>query len=366
MKVTPSLTLAITAKARKMKEQGVDVVSLAAGEPDTLPPEPVKDAAIQAVRDNFVQYTAESGISELKEAVVKKFRRDNGLDYKTDNIIVSNGAKQVLFNAIFALGPGDFVVPVPFWLTYPEQIKMANSKTVFCRTENNQFKADLIAEKITKDTKGIILNSPNNPSGAVVSRAELKRIADLALSHKIMVLSDEVYEYFAYDEEHVSIASLGSEIKKKTVTINSLSKSSGVPGWRIGYAGGPVDLIKDMSAIQSHVTSNPCSIAQKAAVKALDFGKNPAVLKEYRERRDLMVEGLNSVGLHCQKPAGAFYCWVKIDGDSMDFCSRLLEQSKVAIIPGEPFGMKDYVRLSYAVPKEKIKEAIKRIKIFLA
>ncbi|MFC1801395.1 pyridoxal phosphate-dependent aminotransferase [Nanoarchaeota archaeon] len=364
MKVNPSLTLAITSKAKQMKAQGDDVISLAAGEPDTLVPEIVKEAAVFAIGENFNKYTPASGIMELKEAIVQKFKRDNQIGYNVENIMISNGGKQVLFNILFLLG-GEVIVPKPYWLTYPEQIKMAGGKAVFCETENNLVKAELIAEKITSETKAIILNSPNNPTGAVISREELQKIADLAVEKKIYIISDEVYEHFVYDEEHVSIASLNEEIKKLTITVNAISKSFSVPGWRIGYGAGPADLIKEMSAIQSHITSGANSIAQKAAVKALGLGRNEEVVSEYKERRDFMVDSLNKMGLECRRPSGAFYCWAKINGDSLDFCNKLLEEKKVAVIPGEPFGMKDHIRLSYAVSMEKIEEAMKRMSEFV-
>ncbi|MCK4589690.1 MAG: pyridoxal phosphate-dependent aminotransferase [Nanoarchaeota archaeon] len=364
MKINPSLTLQITAKAKQMKAQGLNVISLAAGEPDFTPPEEVKQAAKQAVDDNFSKYTQASGIPELKQAVVKKLKRDNHIDYTPENIIISNGGKQVLFNALFYLG-GEIIIPTPYWLTYPEQVKMASGQPVFCQTDNNQIKADLIAEKITPNTKAIILNSPNNPTGAVIPRTELQRIADLAVNHKLIIISDEVYEYFTYDQEHISIASLNNEIKNLTLTVNAISKSYGVPGWRIGYGAGSSDLIKEMAAIQGQVTSNPNSIAQKAAVKALELIPDPNIISEYKQRRDLMTDELKSMGLDCPRPQGAFYCWAKINDDSLTFCSRLLEESKLAVIPGEPFGDKNHIRLSYAINQEIIKDAMRRLRGFL-
>lgn len=365
MKINPSLTLAITSKAKQMKAQGEDVISLAAGEPDTIVSGAVKEAAISAIENNFNKYTPASGIDELKEAIVQKFKRDNGLNYNKKNIIVSNGGKQVLFNSFFVLGPGEFIIPRPFWLSYPEQVKAVGSKAVFCETEESKIKADLIGEKISQDTKAVVLNSPNNPTGAVIPRAELKRIADLVLDRNIFVISDEVYEYFIYDNEHASIGSLNEEIKKNTITVNAISKSCSVPGWRIGYGAADEEIVRQMSAVQSHITSGANSIAQKAAVEALKLGKNQAVIDEYRKRRDLMVSELNKMGLECPEPKGAFYCWAKINDDSLSFCNRLLEEKKVAVIPGEPFGAKDRIRLSYAVETEKIKDAMKRIEGFL-
>ena len=364
MRINPSLTLAITAKAKQMQAQGLNVISLAAGEPDFPPPEDVKQAAVEAVKNNFSKYTAASGIPELKQAIIKKLKRDNHIDCQEENIIVSDGGKQVLFNAIFYLS-GEIIIPTPYWLTYPEQVRMSQGKPIFALTDNNQIKADLLAEKITENTKAIILNSPNNPSGAVIPRAELQRIADLAVNNKIIIISDEVYEYFSYDQEHVSIASLNDEIKNLTLTINSLSKSHGIPGWRIGYGAGPKELIKEMISIQGQVTSNPNSIAQKAAVKALESKPDQKIISEYKNRRDLMTDELKSMGLDCQRPQGAFYCWAKINDDSVNFCNCLLEEAKVAIIPGEPFGNKEYIRLSYAAPQETIKEAMRRLRGFL-
>lgn len=365
MKVNPSMTLAITAKAKKMMSEGINVISLAAGEPDTLVPREVKEAAIKAVNENFNRYTPASGIDDLKQAIVQKFKRDNSLEYEKKNVVVSSGGKQSLFNCFFVLSPGEFIVPVPYWLTYPEQIKAVGSKPVFCETDNNEIKADLIGKNISDKTRAVILNSPNNPSGAVAGRAELQRIADLALEKDIWVISDEAYEYFIYDTEHVSIGSLNEEIKNKTLTINTISKSYSVPGWRIGYAAAPEELARQMSALQSHVTSGANSIAQKAAVRALGLGKNPEIQNEYKQRRDLMVDELKGMGLDCQRPQGAFYCWAKIDDDSLNFCSRLLEEAKVAAIPGEPFGAADHVRFSFAVSQENIREAMRRLRGFL-
>lgn len=364
MKINPSLTLAITAKAKQMQQQGINVISLAAGEPDFPPPEDVKQAAVEAIKNNFSKYTAASGIPELKQAIIKKLKRDNHINYQEENIIVSDGGKQVLFNALFYLS-GEIIIPTPYWLTYPEQVKMAQGKSIFAETDQNQIKADLLAEKITEKTKAIIINSPNNPTGAVIPRAELQRIADLAINHRINIISDEVYEYFTYDQDHVSIASLNDEIKNLTLTVNALSKSHGIPGWRIGYGAGPKELIKEMISIQGQVTSNPNSIAQKAAVKALESKPTQEIITEFKARRDLMTDELKAMGLDCQRPQGAFYCWAKINDDSMTFCSRVLEEAKVAIIPGEPFGEKNHIRLSYATSQETIREAMRRLRGFL-
>lgn len=361
MEIKRSLTLAITAKAKQMKEQGIDVISLAAGEPDFDTTEAVKKAAIDAVNENFNKYTPESGIPALKEAIARKLERENKVKYSAENIIVTNGGKQALYNTMLALDRGEIIIPKPYWLTYPEQANIAGQTPVFCETENSQIKADLIADKITGQTKAIIINSPNNPTGAVIPKAELQRIADLALSKNVKIISDEVYEYFVYDTEQHSIASLGEEIKANTIITNSISKSAAVPGWRIGYAAADKELVAKMGAIQSHTTSAPCSITQKAAIKAIDEKPSADKIQEYKKRRDYMVDKLNTMGFHCEKPQGAFYCWAKIGQDSLTFCTELLEKGHVAIIPGEPFGMKEYVRLSYAVPFLNIKKAMERI-----
>ena len=371
--IAPSVTLAITAKAKQMKKEGIDVVGFGAGEPDFDTPDNIKEAAKKAIDEGFTKYTPVPGIPELREAVAKKFQKENNLAYAPDQIIVSNGGKHTLYNIMLAiLDKGDeVIIPVPYWVSYEEQVKLAEGKAVFCNTDNFKIKADLIAEKVTPKTKLLILNSPNNPSGAVCDNNELKKIADLAVEKNFYVVSDEVYEKLIYDgNEHVSIASLNNEIYKRTITVNAVSKTYSMTGWRIGYCAGPADLIKGMSNVQSHTTSNPCSIAQKAALEALNGPQEKAaeMIKAFDERREFMFKRLNEIkGIKCSKPEGAFYCFPDISGTglkSMEFTEKLLEQEKVAVVPGKDFGNDNCVRLSYATSMENIKKGLDRIEKF--
>ena len=371
--IAPSVTLAITAKAKQMKKEGIDVVGFGAGEPDFDTPDNIKEAAKKAIDEGFTKYTPVPGIPELREAVAKKFQKENNLAYAPDQIIVSNGGKHTLYNIMLAiLDKGDeVIIPVPYWVSYEEQVKLAEGKAVFCNTDNFKIKADLIAEKVTPKTKLLILNSPNNPSGAVCDKNELKKIADLAVEKNFYVVSDEVYEKLIYDgNEHVSIASLNNEIYKRTITVNAVSKTYSMTGWRIGYCAGPADLIKGMSNVQSHTTSNPCSIAQKAALEALNGPQEKAaeMIKAFDERREFMFKRLNEIkGIKCSKPEGAFYCFPDISGTglkSMEFTEKLLEQEKVAVVPGKDFGNDNCVRLSYATSMENIKKGLDRIEKF--
>jgi len=372
--ITESITLAITSKFNQMKKEGVDVIGFGAGEPDFDTPDNIKEAAKKAIDEGFTKYTASSGIPELKKAVCDKFKRENDINYSPDQIIISNGAKQILSNIMKAvLNEGDeVIIPVPYWVSYSEQIKLAGGIPIFCETDNFKITADLIKKQISNKTKILILNSPNNPTGAVIDKEEMKKIADLAVGKNFLVVSDEVYEHFIYDnKKHYSIASFGDEIKKLTITVNAVSKTYSMTGWRIGYAGGPLDIIKTMSSIQSHETSNPCSISQKAAYEAItgpqECVKN--MKKEFDKRRKIMVEGLNNIrGISCNMPEGAFYAFPDISGTgmkSMEFCMRLLEEAKVAVTPGIGFGADDNARLSYAVSMDDIKKGVERIKYFV-
>ncbi|MDI3535390.1 MAG: aspartate aminotransferase [Thermosediminibacterales bacterium] len=386
MGISPSLTLAITAKAKEMKKRGLNVIGFGAGEPDFDTPEHVKKTAIKSIEEGFTKYTPASGIVELKEAICNKLKKENNLNYTTDQILVSNGAKHSLFNAFLAiLNPEDeVIVPAPYWVSYPELIKMAGGKPVFLETdEKNDFKIypDDLKRCITSKTKAIVLNSPNNPTGSIYSYDELKKIAEIAVENKLFVISDEIYEKLVYDDsKHISIASLDDSIKEQTIVINGVSKAYSMTGWRIGYAAGPSNIIKAMSNIQSHSTSNPNSIAQRAAYTAIS-GSQTAVEKmvqEFEKRRNFMVDAINKIeGISCKKPQGAFYVMVnisdikgkllhgkKIEG-SQDFASQLLDRAQVAVVPGIAFGADDYVRLSYATSMENIKEGIKRIESFL-
>ncbi len=386
--INPSQTLAITGQALKMKQEGKKVISFAAGEPDFGTPENIKEKAISAIREGFSHYTVSSGIIELKEAILEKLKKDNGIEYKTSEIMVSNGAKQCLFNTILTIcNPGDEVLlPIPCWVSYTEQIKFAGAVPVFINTyQEEDFKlfAAQVEEKITPSTKLLILNSPNNPTGAVYEQEELKKIAHLLLKYNIYCICDEIYEKLIYDNaKHLSMASLSDEIREKIITINGVSKSYAMTGWRIGYAAGPEDIIKGMSKIQGHSTSNPNSIAQKASVEALN-GKQDAIeemRKAFDERRKYMVKRLNEIeGISCLTPAGAFYAFPNVSkilnrgieyngrkiSNSSILSNMILKEAEVALIPGSAFEAEGYLRLSYATSLEDIKEGLNRIENIL-
>ncbi|QSQ10131.1 Aspartate aminotransferase [Koleobacter methoxysyntrophicus] len=384
--ISPSITLSITAKARELKDQGVDVISFGAGEPDFDTPKHIQDEGIRAIKEGFTRYTAASGINELKEAICTKLKKENDLEYDLGQIVISNGAKHSLYNAFLAIiNPGDeVIIPVPYWVSYPELVKLADGVPVYINLkEDNDFKIDVdeLRNKITSKTKAIILNYPNNPTGSIYNKAELTEIAEIAVENNIYVISDEIYEKLIYDgNEHVSIASLGKEIKDLTILINGVSKAYSMTGWRIGYAAGNHKVIKAMSSIQSHSTSNPNSIAQKAAVAALTGDQEPIknMVKEFSRRRDYMVDKLNSIrGITCNKPSGAFYVMANIskffgstvDGreitNSVEFAEVLLDKGEVAVIPGSAFGTDRFVRLSYATSMENIKRGLDKIEEFV-
>lgn len=386
LSIADSLTLAIDAKAKKMKAEGLDVVGFGAGEPDFDTPSFIKRAAKEALEKGLTRYTPASGISELKEAICRKFKEDNGLNYKPSQIIVSNGAKHSLYNAFQAiLNPGDeVIIPSPYWVSYPELVKMADGVPVFAETRKEddfKLRPDSLKKTITSKTKALVLNSPNNPCGCVYSSRELEVIAEIAVENQIFVVSDEVYEAIIYDgEQHISIASLGHQIKDLTIVVNGVSKTYAMTGWRIGYAAAHEDVVKVMSNVQSHTTSNPNSIAQYASLAALTGPKNEvkAMVAEFDERRRLMVERINSIpGLSCRTPKGAFYVMMniseaigktykgrRIDG-SLSFADTLLDAQMVAVVPGIAFGADNYVRLSYAVSSDNIKKGLDRIKAFV-
>ncbi|MBC8389853.1 MAG: pyridoxal phosphate-dependent aminotransferase [Actinobacteria bacterium] len=386
--INPSQTLSITAEALKMKREGKKVISFAAGEPDFDTPENIKEKAISAIREGFTHYTTNSGIIELKEAILEKFKKDNKVEYKTSEIIVSSGAKQCLFNTILTIcDPGDEVLlPTPCWVSYTEQIKFAGAVPVFINTyQEEEFKlsAAQVEEKITPRTKLLILNSPNNPTGAVYEQEELKKIAQLLLKYNIYCICDEIYEKLVYDNvKHLSPASLSDEIKEKIITINGVSKSYAMTGWRIGYAAGPEEIIQGMSKIQGHSTSNANSIAQKASVEALSGEQSTIeeMRKSFDERRKYMVKRLNDIeGISCIRPAGAFYAFPNVSrilergieyngkriSNSFDLSNFILKKAEVALIPGSAFEAEDYLRLSYAASLEDIKEGLDRIEKIL-
>lgn len=375
--ISPSPTLAISAKAKAMKAEGIDVIGFGAGEPDFDTPTHIKEAAKRALDGGFTKYTPASGTKELKEAVCKKFKIDNGLDYSPSQIIISCGAKHTLYNAIQIIcDEGDEVIlPSPYWVSYPEQIKLSGAKVVVAKTKEEEgfkLKPEVLNNCITDKTKLLILNSPGNPTGAVYSKEELEKIAEIAIDKNIYILSDEIYEKLIYDGvRHVSIASLNPKGKDLTIVVNGVSKAYSMTGWRIGYAAGPKDIIDGMSKLQSHSTSNPTSISQKAALAALEKTQEPVkkMLDEFLHRRDFIVKRLNQIkGISCIKPEGAFYVFPNISQasiPSMTFAERLLVEANVAVVPGSPFGAEGYIRLSYATSMENIIKGLDRIEEFM-
>lgn len=374
--LTPSLTLAIDSKAKALKAEGVDVCGFGAGEPDMDTPEHIKAAAIDALQKGHTKYTPSSGIPELRQAISKKFAADNKLTYKPSQIIVSNGAKQACFNAIAAvLNPGDeVIIPAPFWLSYPEMVRIAGGVPVIVNTkEENGWKmtAEEFENAMTPCTKMVIINSPGNPTGAVYSRDELRKISEVAAEEDIYILSDEIYEKLTYDgAEHVSIASLTPEAYDLTITVNGFSKAYAMTGWRIGYLAAPEPIAKAIDSMQSHMTSNPCSFAQYGALAAIT-GDQQCVTdmrEEFDVRRQYMFERLTSIsGITAVKPLGAFYVLANISSfglKSQNFADRLLSKGNVALVPGVAFGDDRTVRLSYATSLDVIKTGLDRIEEF--
>ncbi|CDI49393.1 pyridoxal phosphate-dependent aminotransferase [Clostridium tetani] len=381
-KISPSVTLAITAKANEMKKDGIDVVGFGAGEPDFNTPENIQNAAIRAMKEGHTKYTPVSGVVELKEAIVNKFKKENNLIYKPSQIIVSTGAKQCIANLFMAiLNPGDEVlISTPYWVSYPELVKLADGVPVFvdCKKENDyKYSIDELEKKVSSKTKAIIISSPNNPTGSIYYKEELRDIAEFCKKHNLIILSDEIYEKLIYGHnKHISIASLNEDAYNRTVVINGVSKTYAMTGWRIGYAAGPGNIIKLMNNIQSHMTSNPNSIAQYAALEALTGEQEfiNSMVGEFEKRRNYMVEKINSInGIECIEPKGAFYMFAdinkvigkKINGEeiknSVDFCEKLLELYKVAVVPGVAFGLENHIRLSYAISMENIEKGLERI-----
>lgn len=384
--ISPSPTLTIDAKMKSMKAQGVDVVGFGAGEPDFDTPQYVKDAAIHALENGFTKYTPASGMLSLKEAICRKLARDNSLEYEPANIVVSNGAKHSLVNTFMAIcNPGDeVIIPAPFWVSYPEMVKLADGVPVLLSTteENNfKFTVDELRRAVTPKTRAVIINSPSNPTGMVYTEEELRQIADLAVEKNIYIVADEIYEKLTYDGvKHVSIASFNDKIKDLTIVINGVSKSYSMTGWRIGYTASNAEIAKAMGNMQSHATSNPNSIAQAAALAAIDGPDDfiDMMREEFLKRRNFMVERINSIpGLSCLMPHGAFYVMMNIKpllgkqfygvevSNADQFCELLLEKAKVALVPGGGFAADGYVRLSYATSIENIKEGLDRIEAFI-
>ncbi len=371
--IAESVTLEITSRAKLMAKEGIDVVSFAAGEPDFDTPEHIKEAAIKAIRDGFTRYTPASGMPDLKEAIVKKFKNDNRLTYSPSQIVVSSGAKHSLYNIFQVLcEKGDEVlIPAPYWLSYPAMVNLAEAKSVFIDTKKeNDFKVTEkeLSAKITRRTKCLVLNSPSNPTGSVYGLGDLMVIAKLAVRHNFFVISDEIYEKLTYDDaRHISIASLGDEIYALAITVNGVSKSYAMTGWRIGYAAGPLEVMKAVANLQSHATSNPTTVSQKAAIAALtqDQACVERMRSEFEKRRDLMVARVEKMkSISCVRPEGAFYLFCdisKLGLDSVTAARRLLDDVGVAVIPGAPFGADSYIRLSFATSLETIKKGMDRI-----
>lgn len=380
--VSPSITLSIDAKAKQMKADGINVISFGVGEPDFSTPENIKSVAVEAIKKGFTTYTPASGLPQLKQAICTKLKANNNLDYKPENIVVSNGAKHSLYNIFQALcNPGDeVIIPVPYWVSYPDMVKMADANPIFVNcTEENEFKIkkeDLL-KAITPKTKAIILNSPSNPTGAVYTKSELEEVAKIAIEHNIFIVADEIYEKLTYEgEKHISIASINDKIKDLTIVVNGMSKGYAMTGWRIGYTASHSTIAKAMGNMQSHATSNPNTIAQHASIEGLTG--NQTSVEEMRlafdERRKYMVQRINEIkGVSCIAPKGAFYVMMNIKqllgttikgiaiNTSLDLSELLLEHANVAVVPGVAFGADEFIRLSYANSLENIKEGLNRI-----
>ncbi|MFQ5975784.1 MAG: pyridoxal phosphate-dependent aminotransferase [Candidatus Hydrothermarchaeales archaeon] len=374
MEIKPSATLEITAKAKALKAKGIDVIGLGAGEPDFDTPRKIKTALYEAVADGFVYYTSPAGIVELREAISEKFERDNNLKYDPESqIIVTPGAKQALYEAIMAIiNPGDeILIPEPWWVSYVPMVQLAGGKPVFISTaEENNFhlEAKEVKGMITEKTKAIILNSPNNPTGAVMNAYDIKEIAELCVKNDLIAISDEIYEYLTYGAKHHSIASYRG-MKKRTITINGFSKAYSMTGWRLGYAAGPEDIIKAMLRLQAHSISNATSFVQKAGVVALESSQKSVqeMVKEFKKRRNTVVKMLNEIpNVSCVNPQGAFYAFPnfsKYNKDSFKMADFLLTKAKVAVVPGGAFGDggEGFIRISYATSMENLINGIERI-----
>lgn len=381
-RVSPSPTLRITAEAKAMAARGVDVIDFASGEPDLDTPRTVKEAGIAAIHGGVTKYTAAGGTDELKQAVMEKLQRDQGLRYEKSQVLISNGAKHSLYNLAQAfIEAGDeVIIPAPYWVSYPDQVLLNDGTPVLVPTDDTtgfQLTGAVLERHVTARTKAVVVNSPGNPTGAIYDRATLEGIADVALRHGLLIISDEIYEKLLYDgRTHVSIASLGPEVQARTVVVNGVSKAYSMTGWRIGYAAGPTDLIAAMTTVQSQSTSNPASMSQKAAVAALHGGDAfiKELVAEFDQRRRYMVERLNAIpGIRCARPKGAFYAFPHVgqllgrrapDGplaSATALAGYLLKEARTALVPGEAFGAPDYLRLSYATGMPNIVTGLDRI-----
>lgn len=383
--IPPSKTLEITERVNEKKSQGANVLSFGAGQPDFDTPENIKKAAVKALDEGFTKYTAVTGIPPLRKAIAEVFQKQLNLNYDPGQIIVGNGAKQVLATAVMALcNPDDQVIVLsPYWVSYPEMVKMAGATPCIVPLAEGSFQLnmDAIKRAVSPKTRAIIINTPSNPTGSVFSKDSLEELAELAVDNNIFVISDEVYDFLLYDgEKHVSIATLGQEIKDKTLVVNAVSKKYAMTGWRIGFGAGPLELIKAMGRLQGHYTSNPNSIAQKATIEALtgDQSSVDQMIRAFTQRRDYLYERLSQMkGISLYKPQGAFYAMPSIKeilgrsyegkkiGDDFDFCTELLEAKEVALVPGGAFGASGYVRISFATSMEEIQEGMDRMEDFI-
>ena len=381
-RIKPSPTIAVTQKARELRAAGKDVIGLGAGEPDFDTPDNVKNAAIKAIKSWDTKYTAVDGTPALKKAIIAKFKRENKLSYSADQITVGTGGKQVLYNAFMAtLNKGDeVIIPAPFWVSYPDMVLLAGGKPKIVKcTEEEGFKLtpSKLRKAITKKTKWLILNSPSNPTGAGYTKKEIEELAKVLIKNKkVHILSDDIYEHIKYDNFNFYTIAQNSKLKDRTLTMNGVSKSYAMTGWRIGYAAGPKDIIKAIGKIQSQSTSNPSSISQAAAVEALNGNQGfiQKRSKAFKERRDFVVKSLNNIkGINCLTPNGAFYVFPSCKGllnkktklkTDTDFVQKLLEKSNVAVVQGSAFGLDGYFRISYATSMQNLKKAMERIKTF--
>jgi len=375
--VPPSLTLAISAKAKAMKAQGIDVCSFSAGEPDFDTPAHIKAAAKLALDDGKTKYGPAAGEPKLREAIARKLREENGLCYSAENVIVTNGGKHSLFDLMLALieAGDEVIIPAPYWLSYPEMVKLAGGTPVIVPTDastNYKITPEQLRSSITPQTKLFILNSPSNPTGMVYTPGEVKALAEVVVEQDILVVSDEIYEKILYDgAEHLSIGAVGAEIFERTIISSGFAKAFSMTGWRLGYLAGSVELIKAMTTIQGHSTSNVCTFAQYGAIAALEGSQDcvEEMRLAFAQRREVMFERLNAIpGLNCPKPDGAFYMFPNISKTglkSLEFCDALLESQQVAVIPGIAFGADDCIRLSYATDMTSIEKGMDRLEKFV-
>ena len=385
-KINPSVTLALSSKVKQLRSEGVNVIGFSAGEPDFDTPEEIKLSAIESLKSGFTKYTPTSGIPDLKKAICEKLSRENNINYSPQQILASCGAKQVIYNCLQALcNDGDEVlIPSPYWLSYPEQVTFARGKSVFIESsDKNDFKITKndIERNLTEKTKILIINSPSNPTGSLYTEKELYEVVQSAVNAGLYVISDEIYEKIIYDgEKHVSPASFGKEFFEKVITVNGFSKAFSMTGWRIGYAAGPIDIIKAATLVQDHSTSGPNSFTQKAAITALQGDEKTItdMVKEFDKRRKYIVERLNNIdGITCMLPKGAFYVFPNISGlynrdicgqkvtNSVDLADLVLDKAKTAFVPGACFGSDNHLRISYATSMENIEEGMNRLEKLL-